>query len=54
MVTWVDGAIDDPRPASDAAVRQAQDELEVDLPADFLAVAQVHQGAAPGGRGHYS
>jgi cell wall assembly regulator SMI1 len=47
MVTWVDGAIDDPRPASDTAVRQAQDELEVELPSEFLAVAQIHQGAAP-------
>lgn len=47
MVTWVDGAIDDPRPASDAAVRHAQDELEVELPAAFLAVARVHQGATP-------
>jgi hypothetical protein len=47
MVDWVDGAIDDPRPASDAAVRQAQDELEVKLPSEFLAVAQIHQGAAP-------
>ncbi|MGW4945001.1 SMI1/KNR4 family protein [Actinoplanes sp. NPDC004185] len=47
MVTWVDGAIDDPRRASDTAVREAQDELEVSLPAEFLAVAQIHQGAAP-------
>lgn len=47
MVNWVDGAIADPRPASDAAVRQAQDELKVTLPSDFLAVARVHQGAAP-------
>ncbi|GAA0510461.1 SMI1/KNR4 family protein [Paractinoplanes deccanensis] len=47
MVDWVDGAIDDPQPASDTAVRQAQDELEVRLPPDFLAVAQIHQGAAP-------
>ncbi|WP_249999359.1 hypothetical protein [Actinoplanes sp. M2I2] len=44
MVTWVDGAIDDPQPASAAAVRQAQDELEVILPPEFLAVAQIHQG----------
>ena len=47
MVSWADGAIDDPRPASDSAVRQAQDELEVTLPPEFLAVAQIHQGAAP-------
>ncbi|MEU8233315.1 SMI1/KNR4 family protein [Actinoplanes sp. NPDC048967] len=47
MVTWVDGAIDDPRPASDTAVREAQDELEVILPSEFLAVARIHQGAAP-------
>ncbi|AGZ45157.1 SMI1/KNR4 family protein [Actinoplanes friuliensis] len=47
MTNWVDGAIDDPRPASDTAVRQAEDELEVSLPSEFLAVARVHQGAAP-------
>ena len=47
MVNWADGAIDDPRPASDTVVRQAQDELEVSLPSDFLAVAQTHQGAVP-------
>ena len=28
-------------------MRQAQDDLEVDLPSDVLAVAQIHQGAAP-------
>ncbi|MCO8273944.1 SMI1/KNR4 family protein [Actinoplanes sp. TRM 88003] len=47
MVNWVDEAIDDPRPASDEAVRQAEDELEVKLPAEFVAVARIHQGAAP-------
>ena len=47
MVTWVDGAIADPSPAADAAVRGAEDALRVDLPPDFLAVARVHQGATP-------
>ena len=47
MVTWVDGLITGPSPASDAEVRAAEDELRVDLPPDFLAVAQVHQGAQP-------
>lgn len=47
MVKWVDGAIANPRPASDAAVRKVEDQLRVDLPADFLAVARVQQGAAP-------
>ncbi len=46
-MNWVDGAIADPRPASDTAVRQAQGDLEVDLPSEFLAVAQIQQGAAP-------
>lgn len=47
MVTWVDGAISDPAPASDAAVRAAEDQLRVDLPADFLAIARTRQGARP-------
>lgn len=47
MVIWVDGAIADPVPATDAAVRAAEDALRVFLPADFLAIARVRQGAAP-------
>lgn len=47
MVTWVDGFISGPVPATDAEVRAVEDELRVDLPADFLAVARVHQGARP-------
>lgn len=47
MVTWEDGAIRDPPPAPDEAVRAAEDELRVDLPPDLLAVARVHQGARP-------
>jgi hypothetical protein len=47
VVTWIDGLITAPSPASDAMVRAAEDELRVGLPADFLAVAQVHQGAQP-------
>lgn len=47
MIEWHDGAIRAPEPASDAAVRDAERQLRVRLPADFLAVAQVHQGAAP-------
>lgn len=47
MVTWDNGAIANPPPASDEAVRQAENELRVDLPADFLAVARTHQGASP-------
>ena len=34
-------------PDSPAAVRAAENQLRVDLPADFLAVARTHQGAAP-------
>jgi hypothetical protein len=47
VVTWTDGFIAAPSPASDAMVRAAEGELRVHLPADFLAVAQVHQGAQP-------
>lgn len=47
MVTWHEGAIDKPTPASDQVVRQAEDELRVPLPADFLAIARNHQGARP-------
>ncbi|MFC5063590.1 SMI1/KNR4 family protein [Actinomycetospora atypica] len=34
-------------PAGDAVVREHEDRLRVDLPRDFLAVAQHRQGAAP-------
>ncbi len=47
MVTWRDGAIPNPRAASDDAVRNAEKALRVPLPADFLAVARTRQGAAP-------
>lgn len=47
MVEWTAGAIQDPSPPADAVVRQAEDELRVDLPADFLAVARACQGARP-------
>lgn len=46
-MTWVDGAIPNPPPAAKEAVRLAQNQLRVDFPADFLAVAKDHQGAAP-------
>lgn len=47
MVSWADGAIANPSPASDEAVQRAENELRVDLPADFLAIARARQGAAP-------
>lgn len=47
MVTWVDGAIANPPPASEEAVRAAQLQLRVPFPADFLAIARTHQGARP-------
>lgn len=47
MVTWVDGAIADPAPAPDTAVREAERQLRVPFPTDFLDVARAHQGAAP-------
>lgn len=49
MVTvfWRDSLIVDPPAASDAAVREAERSLRVGLPADFLEVARVHQGATP-------
>lgn len=47
MVTWRDGAITNPSPATSGAVRQAERELRVKFPADFLAVATVRQGAHP-------
>ncbi len=47
MVTWHDGLIANPPLASDDAVRTAERALRVRFPADFLAVARVHQGATP-------
>ena len=47
MVTWHDGVIANPSPASDTAVREAERALRVRFPADFLAVARVRQGAMP-------
>lgn len=47
MVDWQDGAIIDPAPATDEQVRAAERALRVRFPADFLAVAQPHPGAAP-------
>jgi hypothetical protein len=47
MVTWTDGHLSDPEPASDAEVRAAERALRVRLPADFLAVAQARPGARP-------
>ncbi len=47
MVTWHDGAITNPAPAAPEAVRQAERALRIRFPADFLAVAAVHQGARP-------
>ena len=45
MVTWVQ---DTPfLPASDDVVRAHEDVLRVDLPRDFLAIAQRRQGASP-------
>jgi cell wall assembly regulator SMI1 len=46
-VSWFDGAIDNPSPASDEKVQKAERELGVRLPADFLAIAKTHQGAMP-------
>ncbi len=47
MVTWRDGAITNPKPATPDAVRRAKRELRVRFPADYLAVAAMHQGARP-------
>ncbi len=47
MVNWIDGAISDPKPADPKAVKAAENELRVNLPPDFLAIAAVHQGATP-------
>jgi hypothetical protein len=50
MVTWRDGAITNPKPATPDAVRRAKRELRVRFPADYLAVAAMHQGAAQTGQ----
>lgn len=47
MVTWQDGAIASPRPATEDELRAAERALRVPFPADFRAVAQAHPGAAP-------
>ncbi|MBC8160383.1 MAG: SMI1/KNR4 family protein [Roseiflexaceae bacterium] len=47
MVAWHDGVISNPSLASDTAVREAARALRVRFPADFLAVARLHQGAVP-------
>ena len=47
VVTWSDRLIDNPKPATDEQVQEAERDLEVRLPADFLAIAKVHQGAMP-------
>ena len=46
-VTWHDGAITNPALAASEAVRQAEQALRIRFPADFLAVAAVHQDAQP-------
>src|SRR5215472_16152918 len=46
-VSWFDGAIDNPSPASDVKVQKAERELGVRLREDFLAIAKTHQGAMP-------
>ncbi|MDL5156327.1 SMI1/KNR4 family protein [Actinomycetospora termitidis] len=45
MVEWVQAT--PLAPATDAEVREHEDALRVDLPRDFLAVAQHRQGASP-------
>ena len=46
-ITWYDYTIDNPPKASPESVAKAEKELGVKLPADFLAIAAVHQGAGP-------
>lgn len=46
-VTWHEHLIDNPRRASAEAVRETEQEFGVTFPADYLAVATVHQGARP-------
>jgi hypothetical protein len=47
MVQWIDRVISNPAPARPEVIRAAEDELRVPLPADFMAIAAHHQGAAP-------
>lgn len=47
MVEWVDGAILAPEPASAEMVQNADRQLRVRLPLDFLEVARLRQGARP-------
>lgn len=44
---WVNRVIDSPPRASDEAVAEAEAELGVRLPPDFVEIARVHQGAIP-------
>ena len=46
-VIWSNYAISNPPKASRESIEKAEKELGVKLPADFLAIAAVHQGAAP-------
>ena len=46
-VEWRDSLIPNPPVASDAAIRNVERALRVRLPADFLDVARMHQGARP-------
>lgn len=47
MPDWIDGALAQSPPASDAAIRSAEVVLRVRLPQDFLDVARQTQGARP-------
>ncbi len=47
MVQWVDGAIANPPPAGEVAVRDAGRALRIRFPLDFLSVASARQGARP-------
>ena len=46
-VTWFNRVVRNPKPATDEQVEEAERQLEVRLPADFLAIARAHQGARP-------
>ena len=46
-VTWINDQIANPPYASDEAVRVIERQFGVRFPADYLAVARAHQGAAP-------
>ncbi len=45
-VSWLDELEGSPR-ASEATVREIENELGVRFPADYLAIAAIHQGASP-------